>query len=201
MKRYSRLLAGAVVLTLLLAVPATAYAQYGPGDVWLWLGESSPEAPGVSGPPVPAGEPITLVAGWFAYTKGLTKTAPTIQDVSFELYKASWDSDPLMVVTPKMGRAGWQGEYVLTPENDEMGLLEIPPFNPRIGAKMYYNWWLYPVGQLEPGTYYLHTSWMQRHAITDLTWWFDGQHGALIYDPAEWSLPDLWQKIEVVSPS
>lgn len=177
------LLAGLTLLLVLVpAVPAFAYATT-PADgayVWPWDGGSWGTVVGGEvtdewnppGTPIPAGTDVYIGGGWLAYTRGLVKTLP-----EYLLYKVAPTADPAHpLMTYAQGKAYWSVMY------QEAGLSEIyPAFNPKLGAELWTRDFWAPLPDA-PGDYQLTLYEKFRHTSTDLCGgYFEGQFRPVMF--------------------
>ena len=136
MRKLMMLVGLALLLALVLAVPAFGFATTPPDGAYLWPWDGGSWGTVVDGEmtdvwnppgtPIPAGTDVYIGSGWLAYTRGLVKTLP-----QYLLYKIAPTGDPAHpLVTYAQGKTYWSVMY------QEAGIEEIyPPFNPRAGRE------------------------------------------------------------------
>lgn len=185
MKKHARsgfmlMLVAVALLVVALAAPAGAQAQTEPIAYWVpaFLGyylDGGQVAPGPDITPLftlpeeeggpgyardpQVGDTMDLAYGWFAYNRGLARTAPR-----YTVLKLWVDGpgDYDFVVSAKDAGAYWGKAYV-------QDAPEVPPFNRRIGAKAWAIDWDYVLPLTVAGDYKVHFYQDFRHTTTDLT--------------------------------
>ena len=182
MRKLMMLVGLALLLALVLAVPAFGFATTPPDGAYLWPYDGGSWGTVVDGQqtdvwnppgmPIPAGTDVYIGSGWIAYTKGLVKTLP-----QYLLYKVVPTGDaqhPL--VTYAEGKSYWSVMY------REAGIEELyPPFNPKLGAKLWMRDWWCPLAG-DKGDYQLTLIEKFRHTTTDLCGdYFEGQLHPFMY--------------------
>lgn len=172
MKRMTLVVALAMVLALVVAAPAFGFAVTPDDGAYVfpydgsWTGVVDGEMVTLNDPgtPIPAGTSVWISSGWITYTRGRAQTIP-----QYLLYKLSINGDPV-VPTFAAGKLIWSKVYAES-------LYDVyPPFNPRIGAKMFTRDWWVPLGVLDEGTYAGVLTEKYTHTTTDLMGgYYDGQ--------------------------
>ena len=75
------------------------------------------------------------------------------------------EGTPDVTITPQQARAFWWGADLVGPEF----WATVPVgFNPKIGAKIYVNWWVWQMLPLEAGDYTVHWQQQIKHPRVDL---------------------------------
>lgn len=177
------LLAGLTLLLVLVpAVPALAFATPPPDGAYIWpwdggswgtaVGGEATDVWNPPGTPIPAGMDVYIGGGWLAYTRGLVRTLP-----DYLLYKVAPAGDPAHpLMTYAQGKRYWSIMY------QEEGLSELyPPFNPRLGAKLWVRDFWAPLPGA-PGDYQMTLYEKIRHTTTDLCGaYFEGQFHPVMF--------------------
>ncbi|HEY5387063.1 MAG TPA: hypothetical protein VIL79_04085 [Thermoleophilia bacterium] len=164
---------GVRCVALVVAAPAFGYAVTPEDGAYVfpydstWVGVAGGEMVSFNnaGVHIPRGTSVWISSGWITYTKGRAQTIP-----QFLQYKLSIDGDPI-VPTFAAGKLIWSKVYA------ESLYADYPPFNPRLGAKMFARDWWVPLGAPDVGTYEGVLTEKFSHTTTDLMGgYYDGQH-------------------------
>jgi hypothetical protein len=125
-------------------------------------------------PSAAAGDTLWMYFGWFMFTRGAAQTAPNYVLETIEIWKqkaGAHEGAPDITITPQQARAFWWGADLVDTE-----FWVTPPvgFNPKIGAKIYVNWWVWEMLPLEAGDYTVHWQQAFKHPRVDLWGGFYG---------------------------
>lgn len=180
MKKLLLVLALAIALCGLLAVPAVAAPQFQDGVyMWIydgaWFQVTDGQAGDIVDPgtPIPAGQPVWLVTVWAAYGYGHVKSIGNTIVESLSI-----DGTPVVSGTAA-SRALWSVPYPSEALNDVF-----TPFNSNNRVSGWVAVWLYPV-TLDPGSYDVSGTETVTHIFTDLGLVAENHPGPLMYTP--WS--------------
>lgn len=182
MRKIAIVSALAVLLALAVAAPALGFATTPPDGAYIWPFDGGSWGTVVDGQqtdvwnppgtPIPAGTDVYIGSGWITYTRGLARTLP-----QYLFYMVAPTADPKSpLVTYRQGKAYWSVPY-----QDPAATDLYPPFNPRLGAKMYVrDWWCPLPGGA--GDYELTLFEKFTHTTTDLCGgYFEGQFHPVMY--------------------
>jgi hypothetical protein len=142
--------------------------------IWPWTGEVYLPDTGAFLPAVPKDCPVRVGFFWVEPGYGSLVSIPNMLLYSFTL---SGPGGMVADIDTAEGRMAWGPVTPWPPEYPS------PPFNPSIGAGLYYREWSVDLGILPKGTYALHFSELIRNTIVDLSWWYDGQFKPSKYTP------------------